>query len=315
VAKTWFRRVSDTVTFIRNWAGGANAAYAPQVAAHLDALPPDATLQAISQAMSQGDYLVGTTAFHAKRDKRRALILIRCALFGEAPNFAQNVVANLQDAVLDLHLDNRIGLFRNTTTNALTAAWASLRNNLATFLQNNTIYVRSDNSQGVQTFWFSCEPDSGRYLIEPGAQPRFVGIQIQVNHIPVTHYPIVQHRLTQLAGVTLNTGHPAVTTQLTGCSYVYQINGNNAKAAHIYPAGAIPALQLTTDLRNAPADFAHGNGGHTTVFGAEANNSPAGYVHTGTWTYVVAIYTGAWEIHAQQVPAGQDTPRTYWQIV
>jgi hypothetical protein len=315
--KAWDDRITETIQFIRGWTGGANAPYAPQVAAHLESQTyTNPGMQGFSAAMAQGDYVAGSTAFKDRRKARRAITLIRCALLGKPVATVHAAVKLIHDGMLDSQLNYEIGLVRGNAQQALNAAWAQLCNNTAAFVQNNTLIVRSNASQGVQNFYFSHQDDQNRYAIEPPGMPtRFLSILVQINHIPVTRYAAVQHTLNQITGVDLDQNHPTFTTQLTGCSYMFQINGAAAKAAHIWPAGAITPTNLTAALRNAPADFQNGNGGVATVFGAEGANTVTGYVHGGTWTYIVAVYAGAWEIHAQQVPQGQNAPRTYTRIV
>ncbi|MFO0759194.1 MAG: hypothetical protein U0359_22070 [Byssovorax sp.] len=316
MTKAWDDRISETYTFLRAYSVGSNAQYARQLVEHLQHQANNAhNLQAISNAMAQGGGSSNTTA-KDNRKKRRSIIFIRCLMHNHVPAVASSAVSSIPDTMLDSQLNYEIGLARNNVIQALNTAFAQLTNNTATFLQNNSIWVRSNTSRGVQTFQLSHDPTQSRYRIEPlGITPQFFGTTVQINHIPVTRYSTVQNTLGQIDGVDLDVNHVALTTQLTGCSYMYEINGNAMQAAHLWPASDIAPMTLTTTLRNAPAAFQNGSAGGEVIFGAAVGNTTTGYIHTGTWTYLVAVYAGGWQLHAQQVPQGKSAPITYTRVV
>ena len=326
--KTWQQRVLDTITYIRNLNAGPNQQYAIGISQALEEKNQGNLLQVVGEQMAQGHYklLQSNADQEGFRMQRRALILIQAVLLNRSPHQAVATANATADANLGNQIGIALGLARQAIANHLDLKWNQFINNPAVFLQHNQILVRTTAAGGVVPYEFGWSAPHGCYRIEPvaGFNPHHhIRIQRSVNHIPVTNYPTVKAALNALAGVAANPAHPVVTTQLTGCSYVYRIHAGGLTAAHLYPAGDIGAVDMAQMLRGAPppplvnlgpAEFA-GTGVAADVFGAAPANTAAGYVHAGTWTYVVGIRIGGlWQLHAQQQPQGGGIP-TYWRIV
>lgn len=311
-------RITQTSDYIAAWKGGSNSQYAKKIAKHLMALQKkNINITSISNEMAQGSYLFHNITNKELRAKRRAIIFLRCVLHGISVSGANATVSKISDHMLDYTINYEIGLAKHNIEKMLKLKWDDLCKNTANFLQNHTIHMVATKPSGVTTYQFLHDEDRDRYDLKPqSASPEFIDIQVTVNHIPVIPYPNVQNSLTQLDGVDLDTQYLAVTTQLTGCSYVYQINNNQAQATHISPASLNNGAALTSTLRNGSADFANSNGGTTYVFGAGTSNTTTEYDPAkSSWTYVIAVYNNAWQLHAQQVPFNATTPRTYTRIV
>ena len=310
-------RIQETLQLIENWTGGGNSQYTQQIVKHLsEDQQIQGAITSISRAMSQGLYLFHNVTNKANRAKRRAIILLRCALNGTNVSNANSVVSSISDHLLDTAINNELALAKSKLEQNLKTQWAQLQNNTANFLKNHTIIVHGTKSSGVTNYYFFYNTDKDRYDLKPTSQNPYIDIVVKVNHIPVIDYPNIQNSITQLNGVDLDTNHLAVTTQLTGCSYVYQINNNKAQATHISPKSLKDGATLKLTLRNGGADFGNSNGGTTYVFGAGTSNTTTEYDRsTATATHVVATYNSGWEVHAQQVPQHATTPRTYTRIV
>ncbi len=310
-------RVQETLQFIENWTGGSNSQHVKKIVQHLGDDPQiKNAITKISTAMSQGLYLFHNVNNKANRAKRRAIIFLRCALNGTNISSAHASVSSISDHLLDTTINSELGLAKSNLEKHLKIQWAQLCSNTANFLQNHTIIVHGTKSSGAMNYYFFYNADKDRYDLKPISQNPYIDILVTVNHIPVIDYPSVKNSLTQLSGVDLDTNYLAVTTQLSGCSYVYQINNNKAQATHISPKPLKDGATLTSTLRNGGADFANSNGGTTYVFGAGTSNTTTEYDRsTATATHVVATYNSGWELHAQQVPQHATTPRTYTRIV
>jgi hypothetical protein len=315
--KAWHDRVDETIAFIRGWTAGANSQYAGAIADVIQRRDQGTSLKTLSKKMSQGAYspFRSHDKQEAERERRRAIVLVRGEILGHSPTAAKAQTDQIQSAQLDTQLNQILGQARQQIINETQQAWTQFCTQTAMFLQNREIWVRSDASSGVQTFAFGYDATQDRYRLEPqNVMGNYIDIPVQVNHLPVTRYDAVQANLGAIPGTALNQAHPVVTTQLTGCSYVYEINGGTMQAAHVWPAGTISPTLMATTL-DANADFAAPNGGGVQVFGARTANDATGYLHSGTWTYVVAVYSGAWQIHVQQVAQGGGSAITYTRVV
>ena len=109
-----------------------------------------------------------------------------------------------------------------------------------------------------------------------------------------------------------------VTTQLTGCSIIYDLSGDrsNMVAAHVRPTGTTGPL-LCQALRAGAALSNAIGGGAGGVFGAVGAREQNGYVMAEGACYFIGVRVGgAWELHGQQYAVGAPlaAPRT-WQIV
>ena len=108
-----------------------------------------------------------------------------------------------------------------------------------------------------------------------------------------------------------------VTTQLTGCSIVYYLNGATLVAAHVQPTGGIDAEAMCTNLR-ADATLSNAPGlAVTGVFGAQAPKGadPNNYQKAGNFSFCIGVKIGgAWNLCAQQRTRGVGGAKVAWTI-
>ena len=119
--------------------------------------------------------------------------------------------------------------------------------------------------------------------------------------------------LGSLAADDVHNADLVVTTQLTGCSFMYQASGS---AMHIYPNHQIGGEDLCQKLSKEgkfPNALAKGA---TMVFGPSTKGKPKRYDPSNVWTYIFGIKkSNVWELHAQQCSkTDREAQPTYWRV-
>ncbi|GEM_PF-3651600 len=318
--KAWDDRLVETVQFLRVYNTGANAQYAAAVGHYIDQrrIGAGLAMKPASKKMAQGSYPMFSNRAVEKdyRKRRRVLFLIKTEVLNVALNNAKAQVNSIADINLDTQINTALGDARTQLLQQVRAAWNQFEAQPGTFLNTHEIIIRKDSTGGVRGATFAYDCSVSRYRLYPTnlpTGPDCIDTQVQVNHIPVTRWADVVGNLANLPSVDCTDNHLVVTTQLTGCSYVYQINGAQLRVAHIWPDGAIDGQLMGTQLADN-AGFAAGNGGPIAVFKCQPTNNNTGYTNVATWTYPVARYIGGWQLHVQQVPQGGGII-TYWRAV
>jgi hypothetical protein len=281
-------RIGDTIQFIRNAVVVGGQDWGNPIADLLQEIPISA---AVDQAMSQG-----TTGTELTRKYRRALTLILCALNNVPPARAQQLVAQYSDQNLPTALGTMFSdVQRVCMPQRLNPPLQQLLAAPAVFLAANRIKTgRGSLTTSIPTpFEFSWDSHARLYLMEP---PNAVHHYLHVNfpgfNIAVTSYTTVQGNLGHLAGAVVQ-GNIGLTTQLSGCSIFYSVQGGNLVVAHLWPdaaaavktnlppalagqaalpAGAVLALRVAHEgaLANALV------GGTLGIFGMVANAGDVG---------------------------------------
>jgi hypothetical protein len=308
MAKTWQQRITDTLNFIQNWKTGSNAQYAYELANFIRDANVDKALKATSEEMSLGFYnpFTRTQQIRDYRQMRRAIILLRIQVLGHNANTATTQTERLTNLQLAPQLNTYLGQAYQLTSAQLEAPWTQLNTTPGTFLANHYISVTAGSAHGNLPYFFSFEPAKNRYTLEPAVgNAARVSKRVTVYHVSVTKYQIVQNDLGNIDAPEADRAQLVVTTQLTGCSYMYQVNNNSLRAAHIYAAGAIEATAMCKKLRDE-GGFKNDNGGPLKVYGAQGGTTDTnGYKHQGTYTYILARYlASSWQVHVQQYQRG-----------
>ena len=336
-------RVNDTIQFLRTAVVQPNAAdpLRQPISEWLEEIPIS---PAIDQGMSQG-----TAGTELTRKYRRAMILILCALNNVPVTRAQQVVAqyrdpNLQSALGTMLLD----VARICVPRRLDPPKQQLLAAPAAFLAANRIKTGNGglNISTASQYEFSWDARGQFYLMEPPVVfHQNLHVQFPGFNIAVTKFTDIAN-LGQITGAVV-TGNIGITTQLSGCSILYSVNGGNLVAAHVWPnqaapvrsnlpgalvgqaglpAGVILALRLAHQgaLGNALVGGTFGifgmvnDLGDTGLRAVGPNNVRMhGYVATEGNAYFIAVKVGGnWHLFGQQNNPGRpgDGVSTFQQI-
>jgi hypothetical protein len=320
-------RIAEILVFIRTApvTPASSENFRQPVSEWLDDVPISA---AVEQGMSQGKAGTETT-----RKYREAMILILCGLNQVPIARAQQAVAQYKDPALPGALGTMLAdVNKISIPRLLNPALQQLMTAPATFLANHRIktgngaMTTSDKSQ----YEFSWDWRSQYYLMEPPvAFHHNMHIQFPGYNIAVTKFSGIANPA-HVDGAAIQ-GNIGVTTQLSGCSILYSVNGANLVVAHVWPneagpvkanlppalagqaglpAGVVLALRLAhqTDLRNAVAGGTFGIFGmvndatHTGLRTVGPRNIRMhGYVATAGNAYFIAVQVaGSWQLFGQQ---------------
>jgi hypothetical protein len=220
--------------------------------------------------------------------------------------------------ITDANLSTTLGSDLDQVTTRLqdlNAKLVQLKTNPVTFLTGNSIQVTGVNTSGGMNYGFYFDTLSNVYNLMPDANiATWVSVVEPVYHVHVQQYTSLAktNKPTPPGGEWLNVvGNTVagadlmVTTQLTGCSVVYYLNGGTLVAAHVQPSGATNAETMCTNLRahaklsSSPGQAVTGVFGAQAVKGLDTNN----YVKAGFYNYCVGVKAGGvWNLYAQQRP-------------
>jgi hypothetical protein len=316
--KDWNARITETIAFIR----AQNTTHHNRrnaIANLLHQLHTENQIaQITSQSMSQGGFPVTLHRDLVKdyRKFRRALILIRVAVLGEAILVATNQVGAIPDASLSTSLDTLLSQAYQAKQQELQAAYQSLKTTPSVFLSANKINIVATTSSGAKRYKFYFSPDDNQYWFRPASERTgIVNIQKTVYHVAVQQYSDVKSKLDKIDGGNAAGCDVLVTTQLTGCTFMYQTDGANLVAAHVQPGGGVDQFALRKKLRDEAAFKNELPGKPVRVFGAVKTPKPDGYCRD-KHSYIIGVRNGQWELHAQRHVAVLDRdciPET-WQV-
>ncbi len=318
MSKSDATRITDTIAFIRG--ATVPAAHANKRVTVADLLADREAAHripsTISPAMSQGSNyaIVGRDPVQEVRHYRRAIILIRATLLGADRNFAAGEVNQLADASLPAALGNVLD--EVTTRRAdLTLKLAQLKTDPVAFLTNNSFNMVGAPTSGPMDFDFYYDSLNQLYVLTlKELNQIWASVEVGVFHLHVQKYDGLG-KAAKPGGQWLDVdgtvivGAPdlMVTTQLTGCSVVYYLNGANLVAAHVQPSATVNAEAICTNLR-AGARLSKAPGlAVTGVFGAQPakGGDPKNYLKVGNNNYCVGVRAGGvWNLYAQQRPGG-----------
>ena len=133
-----------------------------------------------------------------------------------------------------------------------------------------------------------------------------------VYHVDVIPYTNVQNNLAAIPGERVTNSTVMITTQLTGCSVMYETDAgrHHLVVAHIQPGGNPGGLgrgyNLAPNLRafGGFSNGLHGPGVVRNVFGSSQGMGVNDYDPAAVpvrQTYIIGIlHNGAWELHCQR---------------
>jgi hypothetical protein len=324
--------VAAAIAFIRTANVPANAQALRNPVA--DLLGENPVSAAVEQTLAQ--VAAGTPL---ARQYRQAMILILCALKPVRPAQAQQVVAQYADPNLSATLGTMLtDVQRIYAAQKLTQPLQQLQTNPGLFLAANRISMGGTGPSASVAYEFSWKGSQRRFVMQPvGGAADTLHVAFQGFKIGVTKFTMIQTTLGQIQGAVV-LGTMGLTTQLSGCSIFYSVNGGNLVVAHVWPdvpaavntnlptalarqnalsPGVLLALRLAHQgvLSNALA------GGTIGLFGmvntqadtglrlvGPRNMRMHGYLDTLGHGYFIAVQVnGSWELYGQQNDANVPT--------
>jgi hypothetical protein len=277
-----------------------------------------------------------TTGTDAVRKTRRAMLLILAALRKVNVRQAREAADVPRDAEVDTALARMLlEVERVCLPGRLGPVALDLLGTPATFLATTRIKTGSGslNASGTTPFELSWNPVSQIYSFDApnNAVDRFHVTVPGCYNIAATRFSTIGN-LAQINGAVVQ-GNLGLTTQLSGCSILYSVNGGNLVVAHVWPddgalvkTGLPPAVALAVNaadpagvvltLRMAhEGDLANRLAGGTFgIFGmvnSVADIGPRslgpnnvrthGYADTlGNAYFVAVLIAGNWQLFGQQ---------------
>ncbi len=326
--KDWQARIAETIDFIEASAvfpmhGDKRVAIANLLKEKRAA---NQISQALSQQMSQGTLwtVIGRGTEQTYRQYRRALILVRVMLLAQNATTVVNAVNAMTDGVLASNLANDINSIWLSKVSALNTELLTFKTSPLVFLATKKIYTFGvEQSKVMDDFIFTHNIEKDLYEFKPRSQlsskPEFVYTPVKVFHIHVQSYTEVKNNLSTISGSNVTGADLMVTTQLSGCSVMYQVDNDNLIVAHIQPVGTT-GYSLCNELRTSGKFLGGLNNIPVHVFGAQ-NTKQTGYDYlTNSHTYCIGINIGGnWKLYAQQHMASMFGAKSgnpiCWEIV
>jgi hypothetical protein len=313
--KTWQQRIEDTRLFIVATNLAVNNRWRDAVNESITQKNQANALMLLSGRMSYGVHgPFGRAARRTRRHYRRAIVLIRGALLGHAAGLARTQTDQIPNANLPAQLDHWIGQWVAHEQNRLVHEYNQLLVNMGNWLQNHRVQL-TGTASGTHQYKFYYMPGRDRYdFVPPMMIPQYPFISRSIYCVGVTKYPDIIANVGNIPDVHVTGAPVMVTTQLTGCSFMYQHHNGDLRAAHIWPVG-IDGIILTLQLRNL-GGFAIGNAGVLNVFGRQNVDDQHGY-SLPPHTFVLGQRRGPnWELHCRQNDANNILgPTRYRQIL
>jgi hypothetical protein len=172
---------------------------------------------------------------------RRAMVLILCAINNALIPMAKAAVAQYKD----IELPAKLGIMlmdvkRDALPKRLLPVMQSFLTNSAHFLAHNRVRIGSSGSlpSAPTVFELSWSPVKKMYIFDPPGGMEAMHINVQGGYnLGTTKFHTIGN-LDQIAG-SVAQGSFVLTTQLSGCSIVYSVNGGNLVVAHVWPDDAV----------------------------------------------------------------------------
>lgn len=272
--------------------------------------------QATSDSLSQGanTAILNRAAVKDARQLRRAVVLVQSEFLNQTAAQASAFVQSIPDASLPGALGTAIGMAYTRMQQPLDAIHRALLANPLNFLASHKVQLFRSPASTTAPHGLYLDSAFNRYVIRPATDAdllHHVHLRIDAANIHVQPYSAVAGNIGAITGYQVTPGtHLVITTQLTGCSVVYQLDAarTNLVAAHIQPTGAAGSAgrgyNLATTLR-AGAGFANGlPAGAVGVFGASQTAAAIDYDPNSVparHTFFLGVLTGhGWELHCQR---------------
>jgi len=302
-------RLTETIAFVQanpvaDFIGDFNAVVAALTAWNNTANPADRTT--LSKLMSQ-EKTANRPGNKKDRAYRRAAILLRCALkepqtewvkTANGTNSSTKPASGVYASALN---EGRDGHFSSAAV--AQANLDLLQAHPRRFLGQFKLTINGKSTSQRCTYGFYMV--GGTYKLDCYF-PGLGNVTVDAINVPATPYVNVQGNPGAIPA-TLSSLSAActlmLTTQFTGCSYCFMVNGGSLAAAHIDPQGKATGTtgqQVSQDMR-ANGGFANGNGGTFKAYGRIADGSGLfGYPMAAQQMTIVGVKRGVdWRVYAQ----------------
>lgn len=319
MAKNSQTRLKETITTVRTAKTNSFGGDRTPIVQALNHWKTENPMQAISlsEKMSMND-VPNRPKTEAHRAYRRAIILLKCAIMrptktnewdGEIASTHKQKDEILAD-LFGYDLEEARDVV-GSSPSAVNPMITELESNPLGFLENNVVTIAGKKESS--DFPYGVFMTKGGYRIDPFdrvAEHK----KIQAINVPATLYASVKDSLGAIHGTRSDDFDDAAvmfTTQFTGCTYCFSINGGSIVAAHIDPGGGIgrsseyDGVTISKALREN-GGFANGNGGEFKAYGRiDANGY--GYPKDVDQMTIVAArsHDDIWHVYSQIVLGGK----------
>lgn len=245
------------------------------------------------------------------RAYKRAMIMLKCAIGLPTTQGQWDGAVTEVNNMLDRNLAAMYAAELRTANDLLGSSAGrvnplidELRANPLRFLSNNKITISGKPTSNVFSYGFYMR--DGKYKIDPWDWVDSHQ-KIRAINVPATLYATVKDSLGAIPGTSSRDMDDAAlmfTTQFTGCTFCFSVNGASLVAAHIDPGGGIgresefDGVTISKALREG-GGFSNGNGGDFKAYG-RIKDGDYGYPETADQMTIVGVRSvNEWEVFSQ----------------
>ena len=319
MSKSWQLRLTETVTTVGTANTGTFDGDRSPIVAALNRWKGDnpGRAMALSEKMSMNKAL-NRPKSEPLRAYRRAMILLKCAIMLPTNPDQWDAEVTQVNKAPDEHLP---GLFGNdlsaardkvgSSPNSVNPLIAKLEGNPLEFLEENVVTI--SGKKVSSDFPYGVYMSKGGLYINPfDWDPNH--IKIQGINVPAVLYASVKDSPGAIIGTRSDDFADAAimfTTQFTGCTYCFSVNGGSIVAAHIDPGGGVgrtsefDGITVSKAMRE-DGGFANGNGGEFKAYGRIDGNGFGYPADIDQMTIVAArAHDDNWHVYSQIVFGGK----------
>ncbi len=185
-----------------------------------------------------GNMSIGNSGTEDERSFRRALILTSCVLLNSDPAATQRTIKKTMAATPRTRLRKMADLiFATYPMNVLQPVSDALLADPQAFLDDNLIVLGGARASRALDIVMSYNIDRDTYDFSSTPNPSLMQMSVPGFFIGVDPYDNAYATIGNIASAPV-AGNLAITTQLTGCNFLFRVNGPNLRAAHIQPGAA-----------------------------------------------------------------------------
>lgn len=176
---------------------------------------------------------IGNSGTEQERRFRRAIILVSCFFLNSQPAATQKVTKKLAADGLRGRLRSLADLiFTTFPINVITPVKDQMMANPATFLAANPVVLAGAGQSRQEDISMVFDIHADLYKLDTAQDPGLLHLDIPGFFVGVDNYQTAYASLGAIPLTTV-TRNFFITTQLTGCAFLYRVTGPTLKAAHI----------------------------------------------------------------------------------